>query len=53
MSNFREYFNNDFDLSKKLKKFVEYRQKSIHFDFVVKLDNGVCLTIMLLQLNAS
>ena len=53
MSDFGEYYSHDFDVSGKLKKFVEYRQKSINFDFVVKLDNGVCLTIMLLQLNAS
>ena len=44
MSNFGEYYKNDFDFSGKLRKFVEYRQKSVHFDFAVKLDNEVCLT---------
>ena len=41
MSDFGEYYDNDFNGSGKLKKFVEYRRKSMYFDFDLKLHNGV------------
>ena len=39
--------NNDFDLSGKLKIFVEYRLKSINFDFVVDLFTKIAFKVTL------
>ena len=45
LQNVEFWSNNDFDLSGKLKIFVEYRQKPINFDFVVDLFTKIALKV--------